>query len=316
MGVMFLLGAGASKDAGMPLVAELTKELRNRLPGVRDINGNLRSEFADLFDALTEYDCEIRNNYERFFEWLMLLVRGQSGSFRHVVSFRLEQRLISAAPCLASSIKRPILEIMRSRHRSPAYQPGYYARLGAFLPPGRRLKVFTTNFDLCVEDACSIAGINVVTGFGGKGGRWTPSLFRPGTIGINLYKMHGSLNWVLSDDLEDRRLVQRYPPDWNDEPDILLGPGSKLQHDDPFVTLYSQFHQALRRSKVCVTIGYSFSDHHIKAPVSDASRRGLTVIDVNPTIGWGFDRHERIFIPAKKALEGDELLTAVERAMA
>ena len=48
--VIFLLGAGASKDAGFPLVQELTSQLRDRLPYVK-CEGKTRSEFPDLFDT-------------------------------------------------------------------------------------------------------------------------------------------------------------------------------------------------------------------------------------------------------------------------
>jgi hypothetical protein len=314
--LIFLLGAGASKDAGMPLVSELTAELRERLPELRDMNCNTRKEFPALFDAIATHDPKVRNNYERFFEWLSFLHKAaHTPHFSKVTYLKLGQQLVAAVPYLEWSIKRPIVEIMYARHQSPMYEPSYYARLGAFLPAEGRLKVFTTNFDLCVEDACRARGINVITGFQAKGGRWSPSLFRTTGTGISLYKMHGSLSWGLNDDLNDRRLVERCPPDWNREPDLLLGPGSKLQHDDPFVTLYSEFHKAIRRSKAIVAIGYSFSDAHIKGPISDASRRGLTVVDVNPAISWSFKRHDKISMTARKALEGDEILKAIARAI-
>lgn len=313
--VIFLIGAGASVDAGMPLVAQLTKELRDRLPDVRDINGEQRAEFPDLFDALAEYEPEIRSNYESFFEWLTFLLQGQTGSFRKAVTFRLDQRLVDAVPYLVRSIKLPIWEILRSRHQCVAYQPSYFARLGDFLPEQGRLKVFTTNYDLCIEVACRSQGIDVITGFHPRTGQWSPSLFRSGASGINLYKLHGSLNWGLSDDLEDlenRPLVERYPPQWDKEPELILGPGSKLQPDDPYAALYAEFHQAVRRAKVCVAVGYSFRDNHIEKPIRNASRRGMTVIDVNPSpIEWNFDRYTKIPMGAKEAFEGGEVLKAV-----
>jgi hypothetical protein len=57
--VILLIGAGASLDAGLPLVGELTKELRNRLPDLHDVNGKPRTEFAALFDAIVQHDPEV-----------------------------------------------------------------------------------------------------------------------------------------------------------------------------------------------------------------------------------------------------------------
>lgn len=315
--VIFLLGAGASMDAGMPSVVKLTAGLRERLPSLRDINGNTRAEFPALFDAIAQHDGEVSTNYERFFEWLALMRQGQRKPFYKLVRFDLEQHLVTAAGELAWSIKLPIWEFLRARHQAADYRPAYLAKLGDFLPARGRLPVFTLNYDLCVEDACAAGGIELTTGFRSDGGRWTPSLFRAHARGINLFKLHGSLNWNLGGSLSNRRLVQNYPPRWETEPELILGPGSKLQHDEPFVTLYSAFHKALRRAKVCVAVGYSFRDDHIKEPLHEASRRRLTVIDVNPSsLETGFARYKNIRLGAKEALENGVILDAVRSVIA
>ncbi len=299
-------------DAGMPSVVQLTTGLRERLPGLKDINGSTRAEFPALFDAIADHDGEVTKNYERFFEWLALMRQGQSDPFYKLVRFDLEQHLVTAAGELAWSIKGPIWEILRARHQGANYQPAYLAKLGDFLSARGRLKVFTLNYDLCVEDACSAQEIDVTTGFRPGGGRWTPSRFRAHTRGINLYKLHGSLNWTLGGDLSNPRLVENYPAQWESEPELLLGPGSKLQHDEPFVTLYSAFHNALRRAKVCVAVGYSFRDGHIKEPLCEASRRGLTVIDVNPaSLETGFARYKKIPLGARDAFESGAIPDAI-----
>ncbi|MBY5868637.1 SIR2 family protein [Rhizobium leguminosarum] len=314
---VFLVGAGASVDAGMPLVTQLTKELRDRLPDIRDINGHTRAEFPALFNAIASHDDEVIENYERFFEWLSFIRQAQMGPFNKLTCFTLPPQLLTAAGELAFVIKKPVWEILRSQHQLPTYQPGYFARLRDFLPEHGRLKVFTTNYDLCVEDACRNQGIDVVTGFHPSTGQWTPSLFRNPGPGINLYKLHGSLNWNLGDDGVDWGNcppVERYPPKWDQEPDLILGPGSKLQHDDPFVTLYAELHRAIRRAKVCVAIGHSFRDLHIKEPIRGASHRGMTVIDVNPSpCEWSFCHYTKIRMRAKEALESGKILQAIQR---
>lgn len=313
--VIFLIGAGASVDAGMPLVAQLTKELRDRLPHVRDINGKRHPEFLELFDALAEYEPEIRCNYERFFVWLSFLFQAQTGSFRKAVYFKLDERLVDAVPHLMWGIKQAILEFLRSRYQSDSYQPGYFAKLADLLPERGRLKAFTTNFDLCVEDGCRPHGIDVVTGFQSNTGRWSPSTFRNDVPGINLYKLHGSLSWCLNDNLNDQFILERHPPEWDkDDPELLLGPGPKLQHDDPFVTLYAEFHRAIGDAKVLIAIGHSLRDDHIREPIRCANRRGMAVVEINPSpSGWQFDRHTKIRMGAKEAFESGEILRAASR---
>ena len=274
----------------------------------------VRPEFAELFDAIAEHDPDVRHNYERFFEWLDLFKQAQRDPFRRLVHVDLDQELALTASEVAFAIKLPIWEILRSRHHCATYRPDYLATLGDFLPERGRLKVFTLNYDLCVEDACRAQGVDVTTGFEPRIGRWSPSRFRASNTGINLCKLHGSLNWGLDDNLQDRRLIERYPPQWDKEPDLLLGPGPKLQHDDPFVSLYFEFHRALRSAKACVVIGYSFRDDHVKKPLMDVSRDGLTVIDVNPSnVDWGgtFDRYRKVCKGAREAFESGVIREAV-----
>ncbi len=310
--VVFLIGAGASVDAGMPLVSRLTEELRDRL----GIYGKHHAEFPEVFDAIAEHDPGIRSNYERFFEWLSFIDQAQMEPFNRLACFALDPRLLTAARKLRFFIKNPVWEILRSRHQLSTYQPAYLARLRDFLPEHGRLKVFTTNYDLCVEDACRAHGTDVITGFHPDTGQWTPSRFRNRGPGINLYKLHGSLNWNLGDDRVDWGNcppVERYPPQWDQGPELVLGPGSKLQHDDPYVALYAEFHKAIRRAKVCVTIGCSFSDPHIKEPIRGASHRGTAIVDVNPSpVEWTCNRYTKIRKGAKEAFESDQILQAVQ----
>jgi hypothetical protein len=273
---IFLIGAGASIDAGMPLVAQLTAELKSCLQDVRDINGQQHPEFLELFDALAEYEPTIRANYERFFDWLSFLDRGQRYPFKEAINFNLEQRLLDAIPHLRWGIKQPFVEILQSRHKSDAYQPDYFARLGDFIPGRGRLKVFTTNFDLCIEDACRSHGIEVATGFQSDNGRWNPATF------------------------------QRSVSD----------PAPKLQYDDPFVTLYAEFHHAVGAAKALILIGHGLRDGHISEPIRRASSQGMAVVEINPSpCGLHFDRHIRIEMGAKEALESGKVLEPLQRIL-
>ena len=307
-------------SAGFPLMAGLTSELRNRLPRVRDENREIRTEFPDLFDAIVQHDPEVATNYERFLEWIGLLRKGQVDPFRKLTSFNLDPVLVQAAAELAFVIAKPIRAILRDCHQRQSYQPDYLAKLGAFVPEHGHLDVFTLNYDLCVEDACAAKGINITTGFCRETGHWTPELFGAGGQGINLYKLHGSLNWTLDDNLGARRLIETYPPEWEQtHGELLLGPGIKLQPDDPFVTLYYEFHRAVRGAKVCVAIGCSFQDDHVREPLKQATQHGLTLINVGgprvPLTGYvnsmGFEHYRPIRLGAQEALENSEIGDAV-----
>jgi predicted nucleotidyltransferase len=44
------------------------------------------------------------------------------------------------------------------------------------------------------------------------------------------------------------------------KPELVLGPGDKVQLDDPFLTLLYAFHKAIQQARICVVIGYGYGD--------------------------------------------------------
>lgn len=318
MSVIFLLGAGASRDAGMPLVSELTDEIRTSLREIRDPVGECGEEAHDLFEAVTRLDDRVEKNYEAFFEWIEYLRRATREPFSLATKLELNvQRLARTVNCLAWGIKRPIVRSLLGRRQRETYDPAYLSQLADFLPERGRLHVFTTNYDVCVEEACRSHGINVLTGFSAKSGKWTPSVFRGLSRGMNLYKLHGSLNWTSKNDRRGSAFqdIIEHPIDWNGDPELVLGPGPKLQFDEPFVTLYSEFHRAVRKAHICVAIGCSLADEHIRNPISRANQQGMAIVDVNPShSGYAFGgRIERIPKGAKEALETGDIVEAVRK---
>ena len=309
--VVFLLGAGASRDAGFPLVDGLTCKLRESLPYVTDLNSEVRHEFPKLLDAVARIDPKAKKNYELFIACLELMTPKPGKPSQDLFSFNLEERLVEAAPYLMDSVAQPIVKELQRCHLD--YEPSYLARLGDFVPPDGRLKVFTLNYDLCVEKAFQNQDLEITTGFDRDTRRWAPYLFCTGRPGINLYKLHGSLNWTLDDTLEDQPVIENYssslknPPIWEPGAQIALGPGLKLQTDDPFVTMYYEFHQALRKAKVCVTVGFKYQDWHIAGPLSEAMKRGLTVVDVRPDAKLR-EGHGWILSNARSAFENGTIL--------
>jgi SIR2-like protein len=306
---IFLLGAGASKDAGMPLVADVTEKLACCLPDLLDSDGNKRPEFKQLFDAIAKYDPEVTKNYERFVDWLHVLIKTQNAPFKKAFCARFSSDLIDAARYLElEGLRQPICDMLNARRKSPRYDPHYLSQLRKFIPNGEPLQVFSLNYDLTVEDACKKAKISFTTGFKKE---WCPSLFRNSDHDVNLYKLHGSLSWFSKEEIQPARLIEKCPDDRNQLPELVLGPG-KLQDDEPFVTLYSEFHNALRQAKACVVIGCSFADDHIKTPLQAASNRGMTVVDVRPGSDRENPRYKRICSTAKDAFESNAIVTVLD----
>jgi hypothetical protein len=317
--LIFLLGAGASVDAGLPTVAKLTEHLRNRLPTLSDPNGVIRPEFGQVFDLIETYDPSVAKNYERFFEWIKLLLDVKKEPFRKLICTNISNQFIELMAHLSFVVGGEIAHLLQSKPTTP----DYLGRLTDFLPKKGRLKVFTLNYDCCLEDICQAKGVGLPTGFDPKTKKWKPSLFRSKSIGINLFKLHGSLHWFgtrdkrLSNDefqynlvlmelrSEERENLPSYI-DVSPRPELILGPGNKIQPDDPFLTLFYEFQSSLLRAKICVIIGYSYQDSHINSVLDQADDRGVRIIDVNPSAPAGrylpSNGYHYLRQPAKHAL--------------
>jgi hypothetical protein len=324
---VFLLGAGASVDAGMPAVQTLTAELRDGLPYLRDVNGRLRPEFREIFGVLAKHDPEVSDSYERFFEWIHLIGEAQRTPFRTIVRVGLTPKLKKAAAELPFVIGGAVKELLLRKRR----RPDYLAKLADFIPTRGRLKVFTLNYDCCVEEACRKADVALTTGFDRRSREWRPSLFSGKERGINLYKLHGSLCWFL--DMKSvcdkgpnvfvevaslRQAERRIGARQAREPELTLGPGSKLQADDPFLTLFYEFSRAMARARVCVVVGFGYKDEHVKQALDKVAARGTRIIDVNPGDPCGrylADNYCHLKMGAKQALLSGVLLKEVQRSV-
>jgi hypothetical protein len=328
--LVFLLGAGASVNAGMPTVAELTKKLRQSLLEMSNVDGLLCPELGQIFDLFAKGNPSLAENYERFFEWVAFLTYAHMGPYRNFCEIKIDPRLLQKMADIRCVIEGEIAKILGS-YRTNA---DYFTHFEDFIPESGRLRIFTLNYDCCLEDSCFKAGIDVTTGFDPHTKKWNPLLFDKEGQGINLYKLHGSLRWFGTRDLtrsDDRfqvhfELMELIPEDTGSlaphlkvtsRPELILGPGSKVQVDDPYLTLLYEFHLALQQAKVCVVIGFSYGDDHVKTMLERAFDTGLSILDVNPSnvIRSPFlgekARYHLLRKEAKEALEGKVLVKAI-----
>jgi hypothetical protein len=287
-------------DAGMPTVAQLTKELKTRLPELRDVYDKCRPGFSQAFDLIASYDTSAGENYERFFEWIYLLIKAQTEPFRNLIKINVDPSLIEAMADLTLVIGGEIARLLASRKT----EPNYLTRIEDFLPSQGRLKVFSLNYDCCLEDACHNAGIDLTTGFEPDTKKWESYLLQKKSKGINLYKLHGSLRWFRMNDV----LMELKPEESQHlpSPELVLGPGSKIQLDDPFFAMLYEFRCSITQTQRCIVIGYSYRDLHINKILDQATTLGINILDVNPGSPngryLGCPRYRHLRLSAKDAL--------------
>lgn len=146
-----------------------------------------------------------------------------------------------------------------------------------------RLKVFTTNYDMCFETACSDLGMMVVDGFSyTRVRRFNGQYFNFDVVNrateelsfiqgvIQLYKLHGSVSWEYKD--RDVYEVQEPAP----ESACLIYPAKgKYQQAfiQPHLELLSRYLEFLRQPNACLVVsGFGFNDDHLSEPILSAIR--------------------------------------------
>ncbi|MCC6151777.1 MAG: SIR2 family protein [Planctomycetes bacterium] len=151
-----------------------------------------------------------------------------------------------------------------------------------------RLKLFTTNYDICFETAAGNLGITVIDGFSySQPRRFDPRYFNYDLVRrakdsdeahdfvegvIQILKLHGSVNW----DQTDVGIVQAAKPS---KPCLIYPTSTKYEqsYSEPHLELMAQFQAVLREPNTClVTIGFGFNDNHLSAPI-------LAAVKSNPS---------------------------------
>lgn len=291
----WLLGAGVSFDAGIPLMFPLTKYVRTlvrekdmkahdllesiikQLPDSYHIE-HVLSQLGDLI-ALAERSRNKAmpvDGEDVSVSDLLALHRDIVDHIGHAVRYGYKPPQ-GSEPERRGSQCEPIVEV--AGHRQ-------FVRhlFAARVKPGigqRPITFFTTNYDTLIEDALALEHIPCVDGFlGGAMAFWSPEVAYStlhGQAGARIIKLHGSVDWHR---MEDGALVRcragcGYP---DRAGNLMIYPQSTkyvATQRDPFASLFAQFRSSLavNPDNVLGVCGYSFGDDHVNDEIEAAMTR-------------------------------------------
>ncbi len=185
----FVLGAGASKDAGAPLMADfldvaddLTKQNLAK-EAQEDFNLVFKAR-AELQQAHSKAQLDIRNLESVFAAFEMAKLLELLGSLTPEEISRLSEAMKTLiVTTLELSIYLPVSD-QRVRP-SPPYES--FSKLIKGLVDARRtVSIITLNYDLCLDFALHSLGVPVSYCLGGESDE----------RGTRYFKLHGSMNWA------------------------------------------------------------------------------------------------------------------------
>jgi hypothetical protein len=158
------------------------------------------------------------------------------------------------------------------------------------------VRFFTINYDTLLEDALSLSSLSHWDGF--AGGAVAYRSYRYGqdvpetAYRAHIVKLHGSIDWHLSDDDRLYRIREgdNYPK--SSSPVLIYPQSTKYlaTQRDPFSSQFDLFRRALASptENVLSICGYSFGDEHINQEIELALHRGenrTTILAFSPSIG-------------------------------
>ena len=243
-GRAFLIGAGCSKCAGLPLAAELTtiaiesdkldatsKEI---LAGIKNLfDGAANSHIEDYLSELVDLLAISERRVERGASRTQVPIDGKSYS---------DAQLRAATEQIKQSISNAIDRQIEIRtHRAFVHAVHQPVRVGK-AAPGSIVDYLVLNYDTVLEDALAIERISFSDGIdGGVTGWWNPEMFDRDDLAARVLKLHGSVDWCeVPEDSLPRRIAPNLRVQDMQDRRILIWPASTKYREtqlDPFAQL-------------------------------------------------------------------------------
>jgi hypothetical protein len=288
----WLMGAGISYDAKLPLMYPLTHKV---IQEVSKANADLYTKIIEPLKNELPNSCHIEHILSHLGDYAALAERNQNkqASINGIV-IELEE-LSKAHLAVLTAISNTIRagyyvngdEIEEGTIQNPIVcvkthvsfiDTLFNHSLAGISERRKPVNIFTTNYDTLLEDALSLNRVSYWDGFTGGavafrslsyGDEIPSSGFR-----ANIVKLHGSIDWYLCEKGNVWRVRENdtYP---SKEDRVLIYPQATkyiATQQDPFSTQFDLLRKALHSatSNVLVVCGYSFGDEHINNEIEFA----------------------------------------------
>ncbi|GFH62891.1 MAG: hypothetical protein ZNDK_0662 [Candidatus Desulfovibrio kirbyi] len=275
--LIVLAGSGCSCYAGGPRMSDLWNMVVGKTP----------SDDAEKAASIVHYNLE-DSNIEKFLSQVEAFLSFVSDSDVVIKKFLddAQQKILHACSDFLTDDKL-------DSHKTLLH------RLSRRRTRDQRLRIFTTNYDLCFERAAAHIGCVAIDGFSfTTPRRYDPRHFdydiirRPRSGDDNgnylegvflLYKLHGSVNWEKT----ANGIVEKNP---DPQKECLIYPANgkyQQSYNQPFIESISQYLTAIREPSTCLlVIGFGFKDDHLSEPILSAVRSNphLRLIVVAPSL--------------------------------
>jgi hypothetical protein len=267
-------------SAGCPLSVALPKDKWPLIPDVKNLTIFINNQLVDnekyslLLTELTKAEKSPENIEDilSFLRSLILVSKG--GSVRGLI----ESDLLQLEKDICSEIVKK-LDVELPHDETPYHRLCNWVRS---IDRKSSVELFTTNYDLLLEQALESLEVPYFDGFVGS----RRSFFDLRAVEDNLipkhwsrlWKIHGSINWY-QEEIAGEKKVYRSSEIKNDASHLIYP--SHLKYEEsrkmPYLALIDQLNRFIRKkSSLLILCGYSFHDNHLNDAIINALKSNPT----------------------------------------
>lgn len=300
-----LIGAGAAYHLGSPRIRSMTAEHISEMVARAQLAENLPERGQELMSALVTAgggSVDLEHALSSLTAAMTVAEAGGESAKLSLNDIPLStndlsqtRRVLNHALALDCDLPKTELIEDEDTKRDPLrFHRSFFRKLlkarRIDLP---RLRVFTTNYDLIIEQSLDASGISYFDGFHGTVRRrfrpeaFDQDLYLPPEAErrllrvpdvLYLYKIHGSITWRSRPGAEaggpTEVVESRSLAEFEGDELALIFPTPQKESDSvgyPYSALFRSFSEALQRSdSALLTVGYGFADDHINRLIYQA----------------------------------------------
>lgn len=306
----FIIGAGCSKCAGLPLMDEMKEHVIEKIdPNTvtdnltnisymlfRDIihtyKDSPQASIEDYLSEIQDYYAIIHRQEERGIQNSKLIINSKEYSKEHfaILMKKIKEVIKNRIGTINPDLKN---------HRKFCKALHYVLRKGRE-KSSQTINYFILNYDTLFEDALALENVIFTDGFvGGVTAWWNPSFFDEkyhsylNILDARIYKLHGSIDWVKPEKSDFPMKVRNTIP-----LEDVIGKGESVMiypstakyketQIDPFSLLTAKFRACVQNTDnhILIIIGYSFNDEHINIEIANGLRKSNGSLSVVVFLG-------------------------------
>lgn len=272
----FFFGAGTSMAVGMPGIDALTEQVAVSL------EEPFKTQFLNVRKKLSA-KANVENVLDRIRSIRDIMGNAEEETYDGIKGAK-------AIKLLDSAICQAISQIV-SKEPSKGLKPHLIMAQWIRSLHADRLfpvEIFTTNYDLLLEQAMEDVGVPVFDGFVGAVNPFfiteaidaedTKSALSacPPRTWTRLWKIHGSINWLMVHNSGKKRVTRLTSTVTKKGEELMIFPSREKYTESrklPFITFQDRLRRLLSNGEALLVIaGYSFSDDHINEMISQGLR--------------------------------------------